>query len=205
MEKELSNEFKKIHLRLNETEQEVKLGSFDTTFLTIIIFIISLGLSINIFKSSIEFFKNNQYILVGLIYLFVLVIPLIYAIFSYPVSIFSSRGRFTIKINILMFLLGTILFIGLVWILLGIFWFLEQKNNIIISSTIVTIALFSIFGISLLLTFTYINRSIKKHFLNEFPNLFFKKIKQMSAVNRKKALKSFKITYQELKKKAGYQ
>ena len=202
MNQEIKKEFKRLRIRQNEIEQEVKLGTVDSAFLAIIILTISGFLSLRFFDvvTSIQ----NQYLLVMYVYLVILIPAIIYAVIYYPSSIFSSRNRFTIKLDVFTFLLGSLLFIFLIWFLIGIFWFVEQILHLVISKSLTEISIFSVLIITIILTSIWIRSSLRKYFLNDFPNLLLKKINKMNQKNRKKALKKFRISYSGLKRKAGY-
>jgi hypothetical protein len=207
MEKELKKALKKIALELKETKQEVKIGTIDSVFLSLVVLSLSIILAINLsglinLLSIFGIFK--PYVIVLVLYSSVLIPFIFYSLFQYPLSIFFDKNRFSIKINVLSLLGGSFVFLGLLFILLFIFFIVEQILKISIHQLIPEISLVTILILTIFFYFKSILPEMKDYFLSNFPTLIFQKINKMNAKNRASALKSFNTSYPKLKKIAGY-
>ena len=182
MEKELKKALKKIALELKETKQEVKIGTIDSVFLSLVVLSLSIILAINLsglinLLSIFGIFK--PYVIVLVLYSSVLIPFIFYSLFQYPLSIFFDKNRFSIKINVLSLLGGSFVFLGLLFILLFIFFIVEQILKISIHQLIPEISLVTILILTIFFYFKSILPEMKDYFLSNFPTLIFQKINKM--------------------------
>lgn len=184
-QEKIDKKINKIYKKLELTEEVVKLGTIDTTILTLMIFLMTLILGILSF--GVPKPDNNPLFPILIVmygYTFVLIIPLVFSIIFYPFTIFKKEDRFTNKIRILTILSGTIIFVVGVGILAFIFWFIEINGGPI-SSSLVGISIFGWSILDVILSISKIGPKIKDYFDSELPNIMTNRKREIKREIRK--------------------
>lgn len=197
----ISNKIKidsNISRRLNEIEQEINLGTFDNIVIASMFLIIAMVVSILLWSLS-NYHKSIFYLMIAAVLLLFLY-NFSQLTLGFLNSIIFKDRRFTNKINVITILLSLFLFITLIIVipfgLEKIFISLDQNNWYIFYP------MFAIILVSPIIFGIFIRPKITKFFVENFPNLFLKRLNKMNKEQRNNALKKIKKTLPELKELA---
>jgi len=94
MEEGIKEKFNRIDKKLEINKQEIKIGSFDTTTLAVIFFLIALYIGL---VATINHLNMSPYALIGLLYFGILIMVSLFVVFPYVGSIINDKNRFRIK------------------------------------------------------------------------------------------------------------
>jgi len=180
----IDNKLSYVEKRLNQVEDSVNLGTLDASILTLMIFIVGLGISL-VSLGIPGIIKNSAPLFVGFIYLLVLIIPVISAIYGYALSIFEKNFRFGRKIITLTILQGLMMFVVGIWMLLFGFWIYESVLKI---GKISSLAVYILAGAVLILSFVYcwIYPKTKEYFNQSFKHIIKRRLEEIKREKKNK-------------------
>lgn len=184
--KKIESELNKLNRKLDLVRESANLGTFDSTVLLIMVFLITISLSLislNVYK----FLTNIPPLAVSFLY-FVLFSVFVVAIFQgYLQTIFIKNGRFRGKCVYLSILQGMGAFLALLTALLFLFWGYEKNigkisENYAQISMIVLLLISVGYGI-----YNYFKNW--KYFKENFKNILAERSKEIEIENLKKKKK----------------
>lgn len=180
----LKNKFKEINQKFKYINESVNLGTLDTVVLALLIFVVAIEFSILNF--GLTPLKNSPELTVWVVYLLIMIIPLLAAIYIYALSIFQKDRRYANKVSVFLIIEGIYIFLGL--LLLMLFGFKEWESKFgSINPTIIGIVLFGlIIGIIIYLIF-YRKKKVWEYLENNFPEHFKERRKEIE--NEKKRVR----------------
>jgi hypothetical protein len=188
---------KELETRLNEIEQEMKLSSFDSIIIAMLIFMVAISFGILSRIDNLNLTSPTAIIMV--LFVVASAIPAVIIVIYYVQSIISGRNRLKKRVDLIMLLGDYGLYVVIAIVFIAI---LETIDKIWKLPDNPGFAGYLIVGIILLLTlighFYYISPKTKEFFKKEYPHLFLRRTKKLSKEKMEKSFKKFKTNLEEL-------